>query len=105
MTVCAVQTGAVAVAWILRYLRSMDASHVAAVFALVALAASWASAELRARRLAARLRRAREERDRYRRWARAQDITRLPGWEHMAGVMSRWSDAVDDTDALASRED
>lgn len=77
----------------------MDAADLISVLAVLTVSLMWAAAELRARRLAARLRRAREERDRYRRWAWAQDITRLPGWEHMAGVMSRWSDAVDDTDA------
>ena len=67
MTVCAVQTGAVAVAWILRYVRGMDAADLTSVLAVLTVSLMWAAAELRARRLAARLRRAREERDRYRR--------------------------------------
>ena len=67
MTVCTVQTGAGAVASILRYIRDMDAADLISVLAVLTVSLMWAAAELRARRLAARLRRAREERDRYRR--------------------------------------
>lgn len=103
MTVCTAQTGAGAVAAILRYVRGMDAADMISVLAVLTVSLMWAAAELRARELRRRLDAARIERDRYRAWARSQDITRLPGWEHMAGVMSRWSDAVDDTGAGAPR--
>lgn len=66
--------------------------------ALADQSARLAATTERAADLAVRIERARYERDRYRAWARAQDITTRDGWEAAAGAMMRWSEAVD-TDA------